>query len=92
VTANGVDVAQLVRTTWTKRSHGHPMAARRNSVPERLAIPDVPGQRPACIVHRVEYGEVNGFVASVDDKLDVYDEVRSPLNDAVGMYFTGEAL
>jgi hypothetical protein len=50
-------VVQGVRTSWTKRSRGEPVAARRNAAPAAFPLPPV--QPP--FVHEVLMGEHDGF-------------------------------
>jgi hypothetical protein len=50
-------VVQWVRTSWTKRSRGEPVAARRNAAPAAFPLPPV--QPP--FVHEVLMGEHDGF-------------------------------
>lgn len=85
--------AQVIDTTWGKRSRGAPLAALRNAVPERLPLPDVRAvEQQTCIVHRATYSEVNQFAGSVRENVEGYMHVHTPLTEAVGLYLTGDTL
>lgn len=55
-------VVQRMRTHWTKASRGGVAAARRNAVPEAVALPAA--GRPGLLVHSVEVREASDFVPS----------------------------
>jgi hypothetical protein len=58
VTIVDVDVvAQLIRTTWTKRSRGGSAAARRNSAPVSFPLPE----DGAPLMHEIEMAERDDF-------------------------------
>jgi hypothetical protein len=83
----GIVVAQLIATAWTKRSRGAPMATLRNRVPERLALPERTAVTPpACVVLMVDYGEQNRFASPTHEQFDVFDDIKTPLTPAVGLY------
>jgi len=70
VSASPQIIAQIIVATWTKRARGAPLATRRNSVPERLVLPDDVTRRrdaPALVVHTVAFDQSNDFAAPTAD-------------------------